>query len=348
LAVNYRHANPVYIRKITFKNAENPVSFYNPPLRGEINPKTIKNYVQAELPFRNNSINFSFTSPGYERQNGTLYSYRLAGFEKNWSAWDKNIFKEYTNLSEGIYTFEVKAMTSYHSVGEISTYTFRIKPPFHRSVAAYFVYTVLFILLIIVNLYYQKIRIEKARANELQKHEKEMSSQVMLFREQALIQEKEIVNLRNETLLNEMNHKNRELANSTLNLLHKNKILTSIKLQLSDLLQKSSDNTDQKHEISAIVRKINKELGNEKHQEAFDSYFDEVHQNFIKRLKEAHPVLSPKELRLCAYLKMNLSSKEISSLMNISVRGVEISRYRLRKKLNLDRETNLTDYILNF
>jgi DNA-binding CsgD family transcriptional regulator len=145
-----------------------------------------------------------------------------------------------------------------------------------------------------------------------------------------------------------MNHKNRELANSTLNLLHKNKILTSIKLQLSDLLQKSSDNTDQKHEISAIVRKINKELGNEKHQEAFDSYFDEVHQNFIKRLKEAHPVLSPKELRLCAYLKMNLSSKEISSLMNISVRGVEISRYRLRKKLNLDRETNLTDYILNF
>ncbi len=346
--INYRVANAVYIRKVTFENAENPISFYNPRLRGEINEKSLKNSVQAEMPYRNNSIKISFASPGYERQNGTLYSYRLVGFEKNWSAWDKNIFKEYTNLSEGIYTFEVKAMTSYHSVGETSTYTFRIKPPFHRSVAAYIVYTILFILLIIGNLYYQKIRIGKARANELQKHEKEMSSQAMLFREQALIQEKEIVNLRNETLLNEMNHKNRELANSTLNLLHKNKILTSIKLQLSDLIQKSSENTDQKHEISGIVRKINKELGNEKHQEAFDSYFDEVHQNFIKRLKEAHPVLSPKELRLCAYLKMNLSSKEISSLMNISVRGVEISRYRLRKKLNLDRETNLTDYILNF
>jgi ligand-binding sensor domain-containing protein/DNA-binding CsgD family transcriptional regulator len=347
-AINYRHANPVYIRKVTFENAENPISFLNPRLRGEINAKSLKNSLQAEMPFRNNSISFSFTSPGYERQNGTLYSYRLVGFEKNWSAWDKYNFKEYTNLREGIYTFEVKAMTSYHSIGEISTYTFRIKPPLHRSVAAYFVYTILFILLIIGNLYYQKKRIEKARANELEKHEKELSSQAMLFREQALIQEKEIVNLRNETLVNEMNHKNRELANSTLNLLHKNKILTSIKLQLSDLIHKSSGNNDQQHEISGIVRKINKELGNEKHQEAFDSYFDEVHQDFIKRLKEAHPGLSPKELRLCAYLKMNLSSKEISSLMNISVRGVEISRYRLRKKLNLDRETNLTDYILNF
>jgi len=213
---------------------------------------------------------------------------------------------------------------------------------------AYGLYTIILIMIFAGNILYQKKRIEKARANELQKHEKEMSSQVILFREQALIQEKEIVNLRNETLVNEMNHKNRELANSTLNLLHKNKILTSLKLQLSDLIQKSAGNTDHKHEISNLVRKINKELTNEKHQEAFDSYFDEVHQNFIKRLKEVHPELSPKDLRLCAYLRMNLSTKEISPLMNISVRVVEISRYRLRKKLNLDREVNLTDYILNF
>lgn len=347
-SINYRHANPVYIRKVTFENSENPVTIHNPPLRGVIEAKSLSNSVQEVIPFRNNSIIINFTSPGYERQNGTLYAYRLTGFDKNWSAWDKNIFKEYTNLREGIYTFEVKAMTSYQSVGETSTFTFRIKPPFHRSVTAYFIYSVLFILLIIAILNYHNKRIKKARANEFQKHEKEMSSQVMLFREQALIQEKEIVNLRNETLLNEMNHKNKELANSTLHLLHKNKILTSIKLQLSDLIQKAAENTDHRHEISGIVRKINKELCNEKHQEAFDSYFDEVHQDFIKRLKDAHPGLSPKELRLCAYLKMNLSSKEISALMNISVRGVEISRYRLRKKLNLDREVNLTDYILNF
>ncbi len=347
-AMNYRQPAPVYIREVTFKNSENQVTFRNPPLKVSTGKNTPNDTVQIEMPFKSNSVSIRFASPCYQQQNKILFSYRLVGFEKNWSEWDKNSFKEYTNLKEGNYTFEVKSMNTFHSIGPVSKYVFRINPPFHRSGAAYFIYTILLIFIVIGNIYFQKRRVEKARANELQKHEKEMSSQVMLFREQALIQEKEIVNLRNETLLNEMNHKNKELANSTLHLLHKNKILTSIKLQLSDLIQKSLENIDHKHEISGIVRKINKELFNEKHQEAFDSYFDEVHQNFIKRLKETHPGLSPKELRLCAYLKMNLSSKEISSLMNISVRGVEISRYRLRKKLNLDRETNLTDYILNF
>lgn len=347
-SVNYKQADPVYIREVTFEDPENPVKFLNPPLKGSLDRKTSKDTSQIEISYKKNSVTFSFTSACYERQNSTLFSYRLVGFEKNWSDWDKSSYKEYTNLREGMYTFEVRSMNSYHSVGDVSTFTFRVAPPFLRSKVAYSIYSLLFLLFFIGNVYIQKKRIEKARANELQKHEKEMSNQVVLFREQALIQEKEIVNLRNETLVNEMNHKNRELANSTLNLLHKNKILTSLKLQLSDLIQKSAGNTDHKHEISSLVRKINKELSNEKHQEAFDSYFDEVHQNFIKRLKEVHPELSPKDLRLCAYLRMNLSTKEISPLMNISVRGVEISRYRLRKKLNLERDVNLTDYILNF
>ncbi|MHC1778402.1 MAG: triple tyrosine motif-containing protein [Lentimicrobium sp.] len=346
--INYKQAASVFIREVTFGNSENQVTFHNPRLKGSTGMNAPDDSARIEMPLKSNSVTLRFASPCYQQQNNMLFSFRLVGFEKNWSDWDKNSFKEYTNLKEGIYTFEVKSMNTFHSVGPVSKFVFRINPPFHRSGAAYTIYTILLIIIVIGNVYFQKRRVEKARANELQKHEKEMSSQVMLFREQALIQEKEIVNLRNETLLNEMNHKNKELANSTLNLLHKNKILTSIKLQLSDLIQKPLENTDHKHEISGIVRKINKELCNEKHQEAFDSYFDEVHQNFIKRLKDAHPGLSPKELRLCAYLKMNLSSKEISALMNISVRGVEISRYRLRKKLNLDREVNLTDYILNF
>jgi len=60
-----------------------------------------------------------------------------------------------------------------------------------------------------------------------------------------------------------------------------------------------------------------------------------------------HPDISPKELKLAAYLRMNMSSKEIATLMNITTRGVEISRYRLRRKLNIDRAQNLIDYILS-
>lgn len=347
-AIDYRLSDAVYIREVVFEKTGNPVTFLNPPLKGSIGLKESGDSSQVEISYKNNSVYFGFTSPCYEKQSSTLYSFRLIGFEKTWSNWDKNSFKEYTNLREGVYSFEVRAMNSYRSVGAVSTFTFRIKPPFHRSNIAYSLYTILLIMLLAGNIYFQKKRIEKARANELKKHEKELETQAVNFRELALIQDKEIINLRHETLLSEMNHKNKELANSTLHLLHKNKILTSLKLQLSDLLHKSSAHQDQKHELSSLVKKINKEISNEKYQQAFDAYFDDVHQDFLKRLKEVHSDLSPKELRLCAYLRMNLSTKEISALMNISVRGVEISRYRLRKKLNLGHEANLTDYILNF
>jgi len=73
-----------------------------------------------------------------------------------------------------------------------------------------------------------------------------------------------------------------------------------------------------------------------------------VHEEFLKRLKENYPDLSPRELKLCAYLRLNISSKEIANLMDISVRGVEISRYRLRKKLQLEHDRNLTEFIISF
>jgi len=96
------------------------------------------------------------------------------------------------------------------------------------------------------------------------------------------------------------------------------------------------------------MKKINRDLDNEKQWQVFETHFENVHEEFLKRLKDKFPELSPRELKLCAYLKLNISSKEISTLMNISTRGVEISRYRLRKKLNLDRNSNLTDFIMGF
>jgi len=82
--------------------------------------------------------------------------------------------------------------------------------------------------------------------------------------------------------------------------------------------------------------------------EKFSYHFDQVHSNFIKRLKQGYPNLTPKDQKLCAYLRMNLTSKEIAPLLNISVRGVEISRYRLRKKLSLNKEENLSEFMMSY
>ena len=80
--------------------------------------------------------------------------------------------------------------------------------------------------------------------------------------------------------------------------------------------------------------------------EQFAVHFDKVHSDFLRILKSAYPSLSAHEMKLCAYLRMNLSSKEIAQLENISTRGVEISRYRLRKKLKIATETNLFDFLM--
>jgi len=143
-----------------------------------------------------------------------------------------------------------------------------------------------------------------------------------------------------------MIHKDKELANSAINLVQKNKQFNKIK---EELLKIQSELKEElvKSRIGTIIRKIDKETSNDESWSIFETNFEQVHEDFLKRIKELHPDISPKELKLAAYLRMNMSSKEIATLLNITTRGVEISRYRLRRKLNIDRNQNLIDYILS-
>jgi FixJ family two-component response regulator len=89
-------------------------------------------------------------------------------------------------------------------------------------------------------------------------------------------------------------------------------------------------------------------MKNESEWEAFEALYDQAHGDFFKRLKADFSGLTPSDLRLCAYLRMNLSSKEIAPLLNITVRGVEERRYRLRKRMNLGSDENLTERIMTY
>ena len=337
-----RESDPTYLRSVRFASSDSVIHI---PLAAKIGFES--NQQKRLLPFRFNAVVFQFTSPSYEYPGSTRFSYRLRGYEEEWSSWETESFKEYTNLKEGDYTFEVKSQNIFGDESTAVFFPFRIRPPLHRSQAAMVLYTLLLILFFTGNIVFIRRRIKKARLTEMLKRKKQLEEQAQAFREQSLTTEKEIIHLKNEALSNEMNHKNKELANATLNLVHKNKILTDIKEQFSQLYREREE-SERKHQVSQLIRKINKEIKNEQYQEVFNAYFDEVHSDFISRFKEAYPHLTPRELRLSAYLRMNLSSKEIAPLMNISVRGLEISRYRLRKKLNIDHTVNLTDFIMSF
>jgi len=151
--------------------------------------------------------------------------------------------------------------------------------------------------------------------------------------------EKVIMQLKNEKLQQEVESKNRELTISTMSIIKKNEILNSIKKEL--ILEHSKDVYTQ------VIKTIDKNINNKKDWEFIEDAFNNADKDFLKKIKKLHPNLTPNDLRFCAYLRLNLSSKEIAPLLSISVRSVEIKRYRLRKKMQLSHEKSLVEYILS-
>lgn len=298
------------------------------------------------LNYSNNGADFSFSANDFENSDKILFSTRLEGYEIKWSEWQSRPSREFTNLEEGNYIFSVKAKNTYGTVTKPVSVEFRVLPPWKRTITAYIIYLLFVVGLLVMLAWWIKKRVEKTKLHtQLQQEELFRKREEVLQRE-TLEAEKKVIKMRNEKLREEMVIKDKELANATMQTLHKNKTMINIKNELNKI--SSSFDTQQKYHIQLLIRKINKEIDNENQWKVFETHFENVHEAFLTRIKLAFPILTPRELKLCAYLRMNISSKEISVLMNISTRGVEISRYRLRKKFNLGREENLTDFILSF
>ncbi|MCP4314318.1 MAG: hypothetical protein GY790_23940 [Bacteroidetes bacterium] len=298
------------------------------------------------IPYRLNSITAHYFAPYFEASGHLIYSYKLEGFDEKWSPWESRNIKGYTNLREGEYEFLVKAKNIYDHISDVAHLKFTITPPFFRTTGAYVLYLIILLLITALIIIMVDRRIRRARDREQERYRKELLAKEETYLEGAKLSNREIERLKNEQLVIEMRHKDMELANSTMYLVRKNKFLNQVKSEILDLIGNLSAESN-KHALREIVHRIDRDIKSKQHWKVFDKYFDEVHEDFLSRLKESYPDLTPKELRLCAYLRMNISTKEIAPLMNISVRGVEISRYRLRKKLDIDQGVNLTDYILS-
>lgn len=288
-----------------------------------------------------NSFHFEFASPVYAQQSNIEYSYFLEGFDEKWSEFSKKTEKEYTNLSTGNYSFKVKARNNLGNESDVGIYKFSVLPPWYQTYWAYAIYICMFLF---AN--YRLYLFLKKKFNEQQlKHDEEQKKLLYLHQLEMEKTEKEIVKLKNEKLEAEIQHKNTELASVAMHLVQKGELLGKVKEQMVKL-KKHSENETGSDEMKKIIRVISEEDKIDKQWEQFTMHFDNVHSDFLATLKKTHSTLSANELKLCAYLRMNLSTKEIAQLMNISVRGVEISRYRLRKKLQIPTEMNLYDFLV--
>ncbi|SHF09099.1 ligand-binding sensor domain-containing protein [Mariniphaga anaerophila] len=302
--------------------------------------------LEYEFPFRKNILRFDFASPFFANSTPLKFSYYLDGFSDEWSAWSDELYVDFTNLREGDYQFQLKAKNIYGVESDVSTFSFSILPPWHRSALAYFIYVLIVSLLAFFVVRYILFRIDRSKRKEELRHEQEMQTREEQFHRESLIAEKKIVELRNDKLRSEMKHRDKELANQTMGIIKKNRFLTKVNEELNgihDIINSAAAKT----KILSLKKRIKKEIDSRQQSQIFETYFDEVHEEFFKRLKAQFPVLTPSDLRLCAFIKMNLTTQEIATILNISYRGTEISRYRLRKKLGLDRSTNLSVFLSN-
>lgn len=281
-----------------------------------------------QLEAQQNHLRFTYSSLTPSSGEALQYSTRIESLNSNWSAWQNSHFKNYTNLPHGKHTFEVKAMASDGTESKIMTIPFSIATPWYRSITAYFIYTLIFIGLL---------------ATMFGMLQSKYLKNTKKLEQAKLEQEKELEHIKKEKLLNEIEFKNQELATSTLHLLQKNQTIETLKTKFDELNQHIK-NPELKKELNKILHVFREDLRQEEDREKFTQLFDQAHHDFITKLKAKHPSLTSNDHKVCALLKMNLSTKEMAPLLNISVRGVEISRYRLRKKLEVDRSVNLNSY----
>lgn len=294
------------------------------------------------LKYRQNSVRFQFATNDY--RNSISYQYRLVGLNKRFSS-TKEELKEYVNLFEGDYRFEVFAQNHFGEKSSIASYSFTILPPWYRTLYAYLLYALLMLtVLFFVFKSIQRSFLRKEKHLREQKR-KEISALHQKQKIDKLNHENEIMLMEQEHLKNKIHRNEQELVNATRNTIQRNDFLLEIKNTLSTIKQETDIEKRNRH-IRKLLWLIESSLNTEKDWEVFEFYFNEIHQNFFQSLKTEFPTLTSTELKLCAYIRLNKSSKEIASLMNISLRGVETGRYRLRKKLGLSRDTSFFDVFM--
>lgn len=287
----------------------------------------------VSIPYSLNSVRIEYGITARMMIPSVKYRYRMN--EGAWSEAQKGNSKEYSDLFEGTYRFEVEAISPN---GETATQMieFKILPPWYRTVWAYLVYFLLFGGLVSWLWVFENRRIERKKHLVVIEKEKQMNKMKI-----------EIDKLEKEKMDLDLKHKSQEIADLIISVRRKNEILTDIKQNLVVAMSqlKAKDVKKSCQQLVLINSKIDTNIEGDEILKKFEEQFDVVNDQFMTKLSRTYPSLNMNERLMCAYLRMSMSTKEMAPMLNISVRGVETIRYRLRKKLGLEREDNLLDFL---
>lgn len=272
----------------------------------------------GEFEHKQGILSFEYAVPEYDRFQEVKYQYQLSNHLDRWSSWSNEPDVQFENLAFGEYIFEVRARVGNDLTSNTERYRFKINRPWYISNLAIILY-----LLGLVSIGFLIHKAYKFYYERILKHEQ-------------IKNEKAIIQIQNEKLNQEIESKNSELAISTMSIIRKNELLSKIKKELKN------------KNVESTIRLIDANLSDNNDWQLLKEAFNNADKGFLDKIKKEHPDLTANDLRFCAYLRLNLSSKEIAPLLNISTKSVETKRYRLRKRLKLKHDDGLVDYILKF
>ena len=301
---------------------------------GEVLSKTIPYANEIQLTYDDDLISFEFTTLYFASQAKHLYAYKLDGFEQEWNySSSDNRKATYMNLEPGVYTFRVKGATREGNWSKERSIQVSIAPPFWNT-WGFKIPVILVVCLAMIG--YVRLRISSEK--------KKVLRQVQADK---LAKEQEITKLTNEKLDAELEHKKKELASSTLYNVQKNEELSHVQTELKELLKELKGNPQEK-KVKKLLDSINRNMEDADNWEHFEKNFNLLHDDFLKRFVEAYPKLTHKDMKICAFIRMNFDNKEIARMLNITPESLGVSRTRIRKKIDLDKSIYLNDLIMRF
>lgn len=232
------------------------------------------------LKYKDNSIGFKFTLTNYKNLKPSLFSCRLIGSnDENWSHFSTNTYKEFSNLDEGKYTFQVRSMSNDGDKMLIDSFDFIILPPWYRTWWAYTVY-ILFFLSICIYI--------------VHRFNSKMDKQKQEFNKVSNLKDQKIDLLEQEKLQRELKYKSDELIRSTLNIVRKNEILKEIKKEAVNISQaiKENDAVELKRKTIRLIGQIDNNIAHDDDLKSFQEAFDSVNKDFFKMISERFPELT--------------------------------------------------------
>ena len=294
---------------------------------------------QLRFGYQDKVIRFTFAALDYSNSSKNRYAYKLVGYDKEWIDAGTDNFAQYMNLPDGHYTFHVKGSNNdglWNEEGAVVEVL--ITPPFWRTIwfRAALSLTLLGMIFLYIRLRTARLRAQQVKLEALVRERTEQLKQEMAERQRIELEQTQL----------KADHLKRELLTQSLYLKNNQQFMDELNTEIQAVYQKKPDEI--RSRLKKLQRFIHEKISPKQGWEEFEHWFTEVHTGFYSAIRGGFPDISEQELKICALLRLKMTSKDIARVMNIQPPSVDIYRHRIRKKFNLTPEENLSTFLSQF